>query len=197
MPFNILFIGGWKLAKPVTVPDYYQTVLGSLRQIPWIKTAESYPQTLTNLSTPAVFLSLKGWTPGSRDTSGQISIVLSGEMLVLTDRSASSPDVAVQGYAAELTQWLAGQQFGLEGVEPAVFTSAAPYSPETDTTVPALNDYAAWAVNFTQDVAVGADPLAYDGTPLRQAWLGCAPETGSDHIDDYQLVYGNKEGRNG
>ncbi|HEB0857324.1 TPA: hypothetical protein RY260_005305, partial [Citrobacter freundii] len=67
---------------------------------------------------------------------------------------------------------------------PAVFTTA-----ERDEFDPRMDDYLVWRISFTQAAAFGTDPFANNGMPLQQAWLGAAPDTGRNHVDDYQLIW--------
>lgn len=80
-------------------------------------------------------------------------MTLSGSLWVLVDRAATSeigrPEVYIRSAAADLTQWLDGQTFGLSMVEPAVFLSA-----DVDETDPQWDDYWVWQVSFTQRVAL-------------------------------------------
>ncbi|WP_407901288.1 hypothetical protein [Providencia rustigianii] len=178
------------MATPLRMAAYHESVLTALRALPWVNTVDMYPETVTPLVTPAVFFSVDGWEMDNH-SDGQLRVTLSGSLWVLVDRAATSeigrPDVYIRSAAADLTQWIDGQTFGLSMVEPAVFLSA-----DVDETDPQLDDYLVWHVSFTQSVALGADPFATDNLPLQRVWLGIAPDIGAQHVEDYHLIYEGK-----
>ncbi|MEQ5075916.1 hypothetical protein ABN197_18490 [Providencia alcalifaciens] len=178
------------MATPLRMAAYHEAVLTALRALPWVNSVEMYPETVTPLVTPAVFFSVDGWEMDNH-SDGQLRVTLSGSLWVLVDRATTSeigrPEVYIRSAAADLTQWLDGQTFGLSMVEPAVFLSA-----DVDETDPQLDDYWVWQVSFTQRVALGADPFATNNLPLQRVWLGITPDIGAQHVADYHLIYEGK-----
>lgn len=180
------------MPQPVSIPNYYESVLDALRGISWVRNADSYPEEKTQLATPAVFLSIANWSPGDGVTTGQSSIALECELYIVCDRSATTeikrPAVFVQSCAADLTQWIAGHQFDIEGLEGAVFKGAEP-----DAFDPNLDDYLVWRIDFSQGAVMGADPFESKGGPFKGVFLGKAPDIGSAHVNDYRQIYGQKD----
>lgn len=105
-------------------------------------------------------------------------------MVVDAASGLSCPEIFLRTAAADITQWIDGQQFGLTHISPAVFTTA-----ERDEFDPRMDDYLVWRVSFTQSAAFGVDPFARTGMPLNQVWLGAVPDTGRQHVDDYHLIW--------
>ncbi|HBV8468042.1 TPA: hypothetical protein MD734_005347, partial [Citrobacter freundii] len=140
----------------------------------------------SGLTTPAVYFSINSWEQGGGN-EGQLGVNLTCDLFVVVDAAGSGvsqPEIFVRTAAADITQWIDGQQFGLGHIEPAVFTTA-----ERDEFDPRMDDYLVWRISFTQAAAFGTDPFANNGMPLQQAWLGAAPDTGRNHVDDYQLIW--------
>ena len=190
------------MAEPLCIASYHAAVLNSLKELKWVKDADTYPERATQLVTPVVFFAVDGWDAKS-NADGQMTVVLSAALWVLVDRAgepeeekmaeekkraAAKPDVFIRAAAADLTHWLDGQTFGLANVEPAVFISA-----DADETDPRLDDYLVWQISFNQAVTFGVDPFATDNLPLQRAWLGVAPEIGQQHVDDYRLIFEGKQ----
>ncbi|WP_227317439.1 hypothetical protein [Cedecea davisae] len=180
------------MPQSISIPNYYETVLSALSGLAWVRNADSYPEEKTQLATPAVFLSVASWGPGNGASTGQSSVTLECEMYIVCDRSATTeitrPAVFVQSCAADLTQWIAGHTFNIEGLEGAVFKGAEP-----DAFDPNLDDYLVWRIDFSQDTVMGEDAFVRSGAPLSGVFLGKAPEVGAAHVDDYRQIYGQKE----
>ncbi|EBW9943338.1 hypothetical protein DQS39_24585 [Salmonella enterica subsp. enterica serovar Give] len=186
------------MAEPLCMASWHAAVLGALKELKWIRDADTYPERVTQLVTPAVFLAVDGWD-AKNNADGQMTVVLSAALWVLVDRAgesenektevAAKPDIFIRSAAADLTHWLDGQTFGLANVEPAIFISA-----DTDETDPRLDDYLVWQISFNQTVTFGVDPFASDNLPLQRVWLGVAPEIGRQHVDDYRLIFEGKQG---
>ena len=181
------------MAEPLCMASWHAAVLDALKQLKWIKDADTYPERVTQLVTPAVFLAVDGWDAKS-NTDGQMTVVLSAALWVLVDRAGepenektemtAKPDIFIRSAAADLTHWIDGQTFGLANVEPAVFISA-----DADETDPRLDDYLVWQISFNQTVTFGVDPFATDNLPLQRVWLSVEPEIGQQHVDDYRLIF--------
>ena len=167
---------------------YHEAVCSALSSLKWVKQAADYPEEQTALVTPAVYMTVNGWHPVSSGT-GQLRVVLDVDLFVVCDRAASDeiarPEIYARAAAADLSQWLDGQLFGLSDAEPAVFTEAV-----RDAFDPAMDDYLVFRVAYTQVTGLGADPFAPgDGAGMRAAWLGKAPDIGSQHVNDYALIW--------
>lgn len=174
------------MADPLSLAVYHHAVIETLRQLPWVADADTYPENRTQLVTPAIYLSVDSWNPCS-NTSGQPSVTLSVSLFIVVDRSSATltkPDIYIRSAAADVTQWLDGQQFGLPYVDGAEFISA-----EADAFDPQFDDYLVWRINFEQQAAFGADPFAQSGSLLKGVWLGKAPDIGMGHVMDYRKIY--------
>ena len=179
------------MPKPILMASYHDAILSALREIEWVVYADDYPEVVTQLETPAVYLSIAGWekTDGS---DGQLRVEFEHDLFVVVDRSATNeitkPQVYIRTAAADLSQWIEGKTFGLEGLEPAQLDRVGP-----DDFDLALDDYIVWRVSFTQVAAMGEDPFESKAGPLKKVFLGKAPNIGSAHVDDYRLIYEKKE----
>ncbi|MEG3135521.1 hypothetical protein SC206_18345 [Rouxiella sp. T17] len=174
------------MAEPLLLAAYHDAVLSSLRKLSWVKDAETYPENVTPLTTPAVYFSLEGWEPGAT-CDGQLNVVLNASLYMVIDRSSATekkPDIYARAAAADVSQWIEGQQFGLTHIEPAIFTGAA-----EDNFDPRLDAYLVWRVSYQQSVAFGPDPFAVTAAPLSKALLSRAPQVGEQHVGDYRLIY--------
>lgn len=180
------------MPTPILMASYHDAILSALREIAWVVYADDYPEVVTQLETPAVYLSIAGWenSPGS---DGQLRVEFEHDLFVVVDRSAtagiSKPQIYIRTAAADLSQWIEGKTFGLEGLEPAEFVRAGP-----DNFDLAMDDYIVWRITFTQVAAMGEDPFESKAGPLKKVFLGKAPNIGSAHVDDYRLIYEKKEG---
>ncbi|MDX6845489.1 hypothetical protein SJZ81_10790 [Hafnia alvei] len=174
------------MAEPLSMAAYHDAVIGTLKALPWVADADTYPENTTQLVTPAVYLSVDGWDPKS-NIGGQPSVSLSVSLYIVVDRASATitkPDIYIRTAAADLTQWIDGQQFGLPYIDGAVFVSAEP-----DAFDPAMDDYLVWRITYEQGAAFGADPFARGGVPVKGVWLGKVPEVGAAHVADYRKIY--------
>ncbi|HIF3244304.1 hypothetical protein [Salmonella enterica] len=174
---------------PLMLGTWHQALIDSLKQITWVKDADEYPEKITQLVTPAVFVDVPGWDKGVFP-DGQTRVTLKCDLFVVTDRAGNTenvpkPQIYARCLAMDLSDWVDGATFGLDNVDPAIFIDA-----EVDTFDRMLDDYIVFRVSFEQDILVGEDPFAVpSGAPLQEVWLGKAPEVGRKHIDDYRLIY--------
>lgn len=181
------------MAEPLLLGQYHDAVISALKKINWVQDADAYPEKnvprFSGLVTPAVYFTINSWEQGGGN-EGQLNIGLTCDLFVVVDAAgagASVPEIFVRTAAADITQWIDGQQFGLGHIEPAVFTSA-----ERDEFDPRMDDYLVWRISFTQAAAFGVDPFISHALPLRQAWLGKAPDVGRAHVDDYRRIWETK-----
>ncbi|WLO83428.1 hypothetical protein NHB29_11995 [Pantoea agglomerans] len=181
------------MAEPLMMGQYHDAVISALKNIAWVRDADAYPEKniprFTGLTTPAVYFTINSWEQGGGN-EGQLQVSLSCDLFVVVDSegaSASKPEIFLRTAAADITQWIDGQQFGIGHIEPAEFISA-----ERDEFDPRMDDYLVWRISYTQSAAFGTDPFAPSGVPLRKVWLGKSPDVGRAHVDDYQLVWESK-----
>jgi len=181
------------MAEPLLLGQYHDAVIKALKKIEWVKDADAYPEKniprYAGLVTPAVYFTINSWEQAGGN-EGQLAISLSCDLFVVVDAygaSTSKPEIFSRTAAADITQWVNGQQFGLEHIEPAEFISA-----ERDEFDPRMDDYLVWRISFTQSAAFGPDPFEHTGVPLRKVWLGKSPDVGCAHVDDYQLIWESK-----
>ena len=146
------------MAEPLLLGRYHDAVTEALKKIGWVRDAGAYPERnvprFSGLTTPAVYFSINSWEQGGGN-EGQLSVNLTCDLFVVVDAAGSGvsqPEIFVRTAAADITQWIDGQQFGLGHIEPAVFTTA-----ERDEFDPRMDDYLVWRISFTQAAAFGAD----------------------------------------
>lgn len=176
------------MSEPMLLASYHDTVVSSLKALPWVVHAAHYPETRTQFLTPAVFLVVNGWQP-SPGCTGQTPVTLDCDLFVVCDMAASDaiaiPEVYARAAAADLSRWIDGQTFDVDSLAPAEFTGAV-----RDDFDPLMDDYLVFRVSYTQDMVLGLDPFAPSGAPLQGVYLGKAPDTGTAHVNDYQLICG-------
>lgn len=181
------------MAEPLLMSHYHESVIASLKKLSWVKEADSYPQITAQLNTPAVYLAVDEWETAAT-SDGQLRVLITASLYVVVDRlaqTAEKPAIKLRAAAADLTQWIEGQQFGLDNVEPATFKKASEGILD-----PNMNDYLVWRIIFEQGVTFGVDPFASTGVPIQGVWLGSKPNIGEQHIADYRLIYeGKGDGR--
>lgn len=178
------------MAKPILMPTYHEAVIEALRSLSWVNNADDYPEQATQITTPAVFFSIMGWEQ-SPSNDGQLNVEFECDLFVVIDKASNTidkPQIYARSAAADISQWINGQTFGLEGLQPAAFISAGP-----DSFDPAMDDYIVWRITYSQSAAMGEDPFESVAGPLREVWLGAAPDIGAAHINDYRLIYKRKE----
>ncbi len=118
------------MAEPLLLGRYHDAVTDALKKIGWVRDAGAYPERnvprFSGLTTPAVYFSINSWEQGGGN-EGQLSVNLTCDLFVVVDAAGSGvsqPEIFVRTAAADITQWIDGQQFGLGHIEPAVFTTA-------------------------------------------------------------------------
>lgn len=74
------------MAEPLCMASWHTAVLDALKKLKWINDADTYPERVTQLVTPAVFLAVDGWDAKS-NADGQMTVVLSAALWVLVDRA--------------------------------------------------------------------------------------------------------------
>lgn len=191
------------MSSALTMSAWHKAVIQALSGISWVRFSGNYETLCTqaagpeprivddNWQTPAVLVSVPGWAmTDSRTGDGRLNVELDVELYVVADRLPRNADMRdaelfVRSAAADISQWAHGNNFGVPGVEPAVFVRA-----ERDAFAPELDDYLVFRVELTQRASLGVDPFAPgEGLPLQSVWLGRAPDIGSAHVDDYRLIF--------
>ncbi|KFC13131.1 hypothetical protein GTGU_00173 [Trabulsiella guamensis ATCC 49490] len=179
------------MTKPVLMGTWHKALTDSLSSLSWVKNVADYPEQVTKLTTPAVFVDVAGWQQAD-SSDGQVNVVLQCDLFVVVDRtgqSAEKPEVYARALAMDLTQWLSGADFGIEEAYPAEFLDAV-----RDEFDQRLADYIVFRVSFSQQLPVGepffADP---EGAPLQRVYLGVAPDIGRAHEEDYRLIWESKD----
>lgn len=178
------------MAEPLLLAKYHDAVTAALKNIEWVRDADAYPERnvphFSGLTTPAVYFTINSWEQGGGN-EGQLNVELSCDLFIVVDSSGAGitrPEIFLRTAAADITQWIDGQQFGMTQIEPAVFIDAA-----RDEFDPRMDDYLVWRISFTQGAAFGSDPFVRTSNSLSTAWLGVSPDIGRQHVDDYQLIY--------
>lgn len=180
--------------------EYQDAVKAALMKIPWARTVCLYPEIPEGFPTPAIFFDVAAWRRADTELAGNVTLELSCNIFVLRHFSVSvddeddeeavaveivSADTRVRNAALKLSDWVHGRQFG-KGTAPAEFISAEPVIWQKGE---GGADHAVWSVNFTQRLAVGADPFDEPDAPrLKEFWLGIFPDVGAGHEQDYTLV---------
>ncbi|MGM5531594.1 hypothetical protein ACP3UV_17260 [Mixta calida] len=180
--------------------EYQNAVLAELIKIPWAETVCLYPDLASDFPTPAIFFDVAGWQRADTELGGNVTLELRCSLYVLRHFSAGSTDhpdgpgesadTRVRNAALKLSDWVHGRQFG-RGTAPAEFISADPVVWQKSE---GGADHAVWSVNFTQRLAVGADPFDEPDAPrLKEFWLGIFPDVGKGHEEDYTLIAGDPD----
>ncbi|MFQ3396178.1 hypothetical protein P9477_22255 [Enterobacter mori] len=176
--------------------EYQDAVKAALMKIPWARTVCLYPEIPEGFSTPAVFFDVAAWRRAEAELGGNVTLELSCNFYVLRHFTVSdadeseeersvSADTRVRNAALKISDWVHGRQFG-PGTAPAEFISAEPVIWQKGE---GGEDHAVWSVNFTQRLAVGADPFDEPDAPrLKAFWLGIFPDVGAGHEQDYTLI---------
>lgn len=167
---------------------FHAAVCESLRTLEWVRDAGAYPDKVTALTVPAVYVSIPSWQ--RTDSNGALNLTLELEFFVVCDRVRTpqnpEPEVFARAAALDLSQWLEGNTFGLTCVEPVVFQDC-----QRDSFDPDMDDYVVFRLSAEQQIVAGDDPYAPppDASHLQAAWLGRVPQVGRAHVDDYLLLY--------
>lgn len=176
--------------------DYQDAVKAALMNIPWAQTVCLYPDIPADFPTPAIFFDVAAWRHADAELGGNVTLELSCNLFILRHFTVDDPDDAgevrsvsadtrVRNAALKISDWIHGRQFGT-GTAPAEFISAEPVIWQKGG---GGADHAVWSVNFTQRLAVGADPFDEPDAPrLKEFWLGIFPDVGPGHEQDYALI---------
>ncbi|ELY5938906.1 hypothetical protein SNN83_001990 [Cronobacter malonaticus] len=182
--------------------EYQNAVLAELMKISWAETVCLYPEIPADFPTPAIFFDVAAWRRAEVELGGNVTLELSCSLFILEHFAVSYPgeaewderdrqfardsaDTRVRNAALKMSDWVHGRQFG-RGTAPAEFISAEPVIWQKGQ---GGADHAVWSVNFTQRLAVGADPFDEPDVPrLKEFWLGIFPDVGAGHEQDYTLI---------
>ncbi|MBZ4087724.1 hypothetical protein JYG52_23910, partial [Escherichia fergusonii] len=111
------------MAEPLSLARYHDAVISALKQITWVSDAGAYPEKniprFTGLVTPAVYFTINSWEQNGGN-EGQLNVELSCDLYVVVDAASglSCPEIFLRTAAADITQWIDGQQFGLTHISP-------------------------------------------------------------------------------
>jgi hypothetical protein len=175
--------------------DYQNSVLAELKKIPWAATIGLYPDMAQDdFPTPAVLFDVARWERADIPLGGNVTLSLTCNIYILRhfmagededEDEVGSAETRVRNASLKMSDWVEGRQFG-PGTAPAWFDSAEPMAWDMGD---GGSPYAIWSVSFTQEIAVGVDPVDDSAaTPLKEFWLGIFPEIGKAHEDKYVLL---------
>lgn len=165
--------------------DYHDAVKSHIAaELDWLKSVDDYPEQFGVLETPCAFFGVVDWDRSEdQRMTGELSVVLSCQLLIAFGQSGKVSSRAVRNAAMAASLKIDEQRFGLE-VTTAQFVSAEPWAFDPD-----LDQYVVWAVNFRHEIEVGEDQfdLVPDFLPT-EVNVAQAPKNGADHLDDYEQL---------
>ncbi|MDT0208949.1 hypothetical protein [Serratia marcescens] len=83
------------MTQPILMASYHDAILSALREIEWVANADDYPEVVTQLETPAVYLSIAGWKNAPKGTlRGPVEIT---DTLTVKGKTELQADTAVTG----------------------------------------------------------------------------------------------------
>ncbi|WP_432256072.1 hypothetical protein [Limimaricola sp. AA108-03] len=153
--------------------------------MPQFRSVQSYPTSRSGLPLPAVLVELEDFeaAPDADPGTEQLAVVARFRAHVILGMSTPDLQRQVRKAATSLAHVVHLNRWGLP-VEPARVTLIAP-----DPFDPALDQYEVWAVEWEQVLHLGASVFE-EGVLPSDVLVGIDPETGPDHVADYQSVEG-------
>ncbi|GAA03229.1 hypothetical protein [Photobacterium leiognathi] len=172
-------------SKNVTQPVYHETVCEWLKEsLPWLVSVTSYPEVSAPIDTPCAFFAVDDWErSSSQKTDGRKAMDLSCSVLLVYSMEDPDYHIKIRDAAMQLSVLIDESHLGLTGVYAAKFLSAAPNDFEPD-----LSAYVVWEVRFTQTLLLDKTDISAPIFNPGQVWVGYAPDVGSAHKDDYDLI---------
>ncbi|MCC4040356.1 hypothetical protein LL061_08645 [Escherichia coli] len=163
---------------------YLEHIKAAILQIPFIKTFGVYPEIPAGFETPAAFLEIEDWSPGSEHVAGaKMSIELSCNIYLLREFAAEQHELKAQNAALFMSDWIDGRMFG-PMTRPAAFSGAVPC--DWIKNGKSVGSHSVQCVSFSQIIGVGVDPFDYPTQGiLKQVYVGVAPDIGAEHESDY------------
>ena len=152
------------------------------REIPEIKTCESYPVIKTALLAPAVLVELATFEPGNDPGTGEIALRARFEARVIVDSTIPNAAFAVRALASEVARVVHQNSWGMN-VSPAEFLGASP-----DGFKPDLDAYMVWIVEWAHELHRGDSVWTPSGIQPHTVYVGIAPEIGDAHETKYVEV---------
>jgi hypothetical protein len=151
----------------------------------WLNAVDAYPEIATELVTPAAYFSLIDWNVNDRQPmDGSLSVDLNCKITVAVPLKEPDYQVLVRNAAMALSIAVNHNHFDLD-IEPATFVNSEP-----ETFSPEMDDYAFWAVKYTQPMVLGEPTCFIDPEIIaKTVYSGIAPEIGIDHEDEYVQLY--------
>lgn len=177
----------------ISLDEYHDAVkdyLESNEDLAWLKEVRIYPEVEEKLPTPIVFFGITGWEHSDEDDgTGKLLLDLSCELIVAVSLDMEERAKFLRDAAMALSLHIDGCRFGLQMRE-ATFLSAQP-----DGLVPELDEYDAWSIQFSQTVEIGSVNSALNAAVFNpsQVMLGLAPDIGTGHEADYEVVSSEDE----
>ncbi len=172
------------MSNGIHLTAYHDAVRQWLKDnVDWLASVEYYPEVDTALATPCGFFAVLDWDPSDdQPMNGQLAVDLNCELLAVLGMADEKYQLEVRNAAMALSLKIHESRFGLS-IEPAVFIGAEP-----DEFNPELDDYAVWAIKWTQRVEVGEDQFKPEGLTPGIVRVGYSPDVGSNNIDKYEQV---------
>jgi hypothetical protein len=152
--------------------------------MPTVASVEAYPEQRAALSLPAVLVDLEDMEGAPEADPGTEQLAMRTRWrarLILGFRTADVHRQVRKG-AAQLAHLIHLNRWG-QPVEPARVTLVGP-----DPFDPDLDQYEVWVVEWEQIVHLGASVWDCPGVVPETVYLGVAPETGPDHVSEYEQV---------
>jgi len=169
-----------------TLIDCADTLVAKLRaalpDIPTIS-ADAPAQTQRRLHVPAVYLEIDSIEPMQANGDARLLVEVRWQAHCLVDPNLPRADLLVRALAARVACALHDIRRPLPGHGHLRLLSAS-----GDAFRPELDSYTAWLVEFSLELALGE--LEPPGIPPGEIYLGIAPKTGPEHLDDYVRISG-------
>lgn len=154
--------------------------------MPTVKSVQAYPETSEPLTLPAVLVDLEDMeaAPEADPGTEQLAMLTRWRARLILGFRTVDVDRQVRKGAAHLAHLVHLNRWG-QPVGPARVTLVGP-----DPFDPNLDQYEVWVVEWEQIVHLGASVWECpEGSVVPETvYLGVAPETGPDHIDDYWQI---------
>lgn len=158
-------------------------------QFDWVESVETWPNNRDRLQTPALLVEIGEMDVGDDPGTGETKLNCQVSIYVVIRDSQETDSVSSLDTAASIAAYLRLNRFGLP-VGPSFVRGAYP-----DVWQPELEEFNVWRVDYETSIRVGEDGFAPgESYELQQVWLGRDPNTGSEHVDDYKLIYDKDRG---
>lgn len=180
----------------VNLDQLHQAMLGKIAaQFPDLQTVEDYSQSRERFTAPACFVELTQMDAGEADPgTEQLQVTARFEAHLIIGFRQPSAKRSIRTLAGAFSVFLRNQRWGLP-VGPARFVAASPDEVAgIGRNAESLDQYEVWTVEWEQEVHLGESVWQGDDTLISEVYVGYAPATGPNHIDDYTRVTAPPEG---